>query len=49
MHVQERAVGFAGLSLSQPGPRLSLIVETTGIPELSRPESDTEDTHAFLW
>lgn len=49
MHVQERAVGFAGLSLSQPGPRLSLTVETTGIPELSSPESDMEDTLAFPW
>lgn len=43
------AGGFAGLNLSHPGPRLSLIVETTSVPELSSPESDTEDIHAFLW
>lgn len=49
VHVQERAVGFARLSLSHPGPRLSLTVETTSVPELSSHESDTEDIHAFSW
>lgn len=56
MHVQERAGGFAGLSLSQPGPRLSLTLELGSASLLKltvfqsfRAPSQMEDIHALPW